>query len=118
MKQSREENLAHQKIWREKNRDKLKVSKKIYFQQNRKKCYATVKLWREKNPEKKHMIDVRRRERRFGVSYPTWWLCDVCSKPISGSDIQLDHNHLTGKFRSWLCKDCNHKEGVIRSCIK
>jgi len=51
------------------------------------------------------------REKKYGVRCPTWWLCDICSKPISlfKSEICLDHDHTTGKFRAWLCHGCNPK---------
>jgi hypothetical protein len=49
------------------------------------------------------------REAKFGVVYPTWWLCDCCSNPISyrKREIRLDHDHVTGLFRGWLCVYCN-----------
>src|SRR6266581_2094407 len=61
-------------------------------------------------------------ERKFNVSYPTWWLCDICSKPISAFKyhgeyqcaINLDHNHETGLFRSWLCFKCNSQLGWLQ----
>lgn len=42
-------------------------------------------------------------------------LCQICNKPekvkhrISGNVIALalDHDHKTGKFRGWLCSNCN-----------
>jgi len=59
-------------------------------------------------------------EKKFGVSYPTWWLCDICNKPIAlfKGEIMLDHDHITGLFRHWLCEICNTAEGQIRKYIK
>tara|TARA_B100000686_G_C16129532_1_gene636650 strand:- start:83 stop:436 length:354 start_codon:yes stop_codon:yes gene_type:complete len=38
-------------------------------------------------------------------------VCDCCGKiPDSNSfrnKLQLDHNHLTGEFRGWICDNCN-----------
>lgn len=52
---------------------------------------------------------------KFGVEYPTWWLCDICNMPISlcRSEIKLDHDHKTNKFRGWLCHSCNIMIGYI-----
>lgn len=57
------------------------------------------------------------REKKFGVSYPTWWLCDICSVPISFSkgEIHLDHDHKTNLFRSWLCRTCNLGVGYLNT---
>ncbi len=49
--------------------------------------------WNSANPDRnKYMREVQRKriEEKFGVSYPTWWLCDICSKPISGNKILRD----------------------------
>jgi hypothetical protein len=31
--------------------------------------------------------------------------CDCCGKPTNKHEF--DHDHNTGKFRGWVCKDCN-----------
>lgn len=33
--------------------------------------------------------------------------CEICQRPITGHQPQADHNHTTGKFRGWLCRQCN-----------
>jgi hypothetical protein len=47
--------------------------------------------------------------------------CECCGKTQNKS-LALDHCHITGKFRGWLCNSCNlalgaagdNKEGVIK----
>lgn len=35
-------------------------------------------------------------------------VCDICHKiPPNDKNWQLDHDHKTGEFSGWLCKDCN-----------
>lgn len=34
--------------------------------------------------------------------------CDVCGKPCK---TVFDHDHITGKFRGWLCPHCNSALG-------
>jgi hypothetical protein len=44
--------------------------------------------------------------------------CDNCSKDIiTTKTLQLDHCHLTGKFRGWLCKECNISLGNLGDSI-
>jgi len=35
--------------------------------------------------------------------------CEICGKESKRYD--LDHNHKTGKFRGWLCPQCNRSLG-------
>ena len=42
--------------------------------------------------------------------------CEVCK--ANGSDFKkglcFDHNHKTGKFRGWLCSNCNTALGLVK----
>lgn len=45
--------------------------------------------------------------------------CDSCSKDIiTTKTLQLDHCHHTGKFRGWLCKECNISLGNLGDSIE
>src|SRR5437899_3298426 len=57
---------------------------KLYINNNRVHLTKIVRDWNAK---------------KFGASYPTWWLCDLCNRPIFGKNLHLDHDHKTGKFR-------------------
>ena len=37
--------------------------------------------------------------------------CEVCGKD---GKIVYDHDHKTGKFRGWICEDCNKALGFAR----
>lgn len=80
---------------------------KAWYRKNRKVRRAYQSMW--------YRI---RQEKKFGVVYPTWWLCDLCSIPISRKDIQLDHDHETGRFRGWLCGVCNKFIGQVEKYSK
>lgn len=58
----------------------------------------------------------RARERQVeiaGRSRPT--TCEICGK---GGRICFDHDHLTGKFRGWLCVGCNVALGCVEDDIE
>lgn len=40
--------------------------------------------------------------------------CEVCGTEAKGRNMQWDHNHVTGKFRGWLCGHCNRAAGQAR----
>jgi hypothetical protein len=40
-------------------------------------------------------------------------ICEVCKQKGKGRNgITLDHDHKTGKFRGWLCSNCNTALGL------
>ena len=120
--------LAQHKKWRLKNSEKVKTYNRIwrekhsgYFKAWRLKNSEKVKAYdREqyrKNPERLKVLVKALREKKYGVSYPTWWLCDVCNIPISGFELCLDHNHKAGRFRGWVCRRHNTGLGSFHDSI-
>ena len=46
-------------------------------------------------------------------------ICEVCfSFKGRGKDIHFDHDHKTGKFRGWICVNCNHVLGAVCDDVK
>lgn len=53
-------------------------------------------------------------------------LCEICKQPETvlnkrtGKPIALsfDHDHITGKFRGFICVACNHGLGVFKDNIE
>lgn len=48
-------------------------------------------------------------------------VCDICgrTKEQEGKHISLDHCHITGNFRGWLCTACNggiNRKGNLLEC--
>jgi hypothetical protein len=40
-------------------------------------------------------------------------VCECCGKPSGARSLAIDHCHLTGKFRGWLCARCNTSIGDL-----
>jgi hypothetical protein len=40
--------------------------------------------------------------------------CEVCGQRRGEQELHLDHDHVTGSFRGWLCRNCNIALGVVR----
>lgn len=60
---------------------------------------------------------IRDRERRAG--YPPPERCEVCGglgggNRDGGSRLHFDHDHETGEFRGWLCRQCNMALGLLK----
>ena len=87
--------------------------------------------WAAANPEKKKLynsqyakahrprmneINKLSRWRREGIEFPTRAkpaVCDICNRKPSKRGLFLDHCHLTGMFRGWLCDSCNRAIGLL-----
>lgn len=39
--------------------------------------------------------------------------CYICGKNMSGKEIKVDHDHITGKVRKLLCHNCNTSLGLL-----
>lgn len=53
--------------------------------------------------------------RKHGYPEPTRpepHYCEVCGGRGKAS-VSLDHDHLTGMFRGWLCGNCNRALGLV-----
>lgn len=46
-------------------------------------------------------------------------VCDLCAKANkSGKSLHNDHDHITKKFRGWLCTRCNLSLGYFSDSIQ
>lgn len=63
------------------------------------------------------------RTRRYrGLPEPTRsapLVCECCGlPPPDGTQMCLDHDHVTGAFRGWLCMKCNVALGLLGDTIE
>lgn len=83
---------------------------------NRAKHNAIGRIYRKRHPEQ-----VKQWERKNkGLPAPTRPepdVCEGCKKPPGRKGICLDHDHITGVFRGWLCSKCNLGIGLLGDTI-
>lgn len=44
-------------------------------------------------------------------------VCEICERPPGKTGLQFDHDHKTGRFRGWICTNCNTTLGQVREDI-
>ena len=92
---------------------------KWHNEDNREKITEYRKNWSAS--KKEHLRAYNRKYRGLPDPtrpYPTDGLCEGCGCEVSMGSWNLDHDHETGLFRGWLCKNCNLAEGNIKSSCR
>jgi hypothetical protein len=80
------------------------------------------------NPGHKHALNrkylTKKRDLIRQPTRPEPKMCENCGRSQKGrGGLCLDHDHVTGKFRGWLCRPCNlaignlgdNREGLLRA---
>ena len=58
---------------------------------------------------------------RAGLPAPHWpptEFCECCGRERGKRAFALDHDHITGRFRGWLCGACNRGLGFLGDGIE
>lgn len=97
--------------WRAKNREKDREWHRAYYQANKEKRLENNRKWCLANPEKKRLSD-RRTKGLPDPTRPAPSCCECCGR-TQERHLELDHCHETGKFRGWLCIQCNTGIGKL-----
>ena len=72
-----------------------------------------------------HANDLRLRCKRHGISTAVFYQlveeqsgqCVICGAKLD-SDLQIDHDHQTGRVRGLLCRGCNTAIGLLHDSIE
>jgi len=98
---TKEARLRANKNWKARNPGKIKDMSRGYLKRNRVK-----------------MRDQHRKA--TGKPLPTRAepdVCECCGKKCEIGSLCLDHDHVTGAFRGWLCRKCNSGIGLLGDSI-
>jgi hypothetical protein len=105
-------NRASVRAWAGDNPEKTRDRHRSWYRQNRSKVRASALEWKARNPEK-----ARAQRRKYkGLPLPTRpepAFCECCGGLPGTYAMNLDHCHETGKFRGWLCGNCNSSIGKL-----
>jgi hypothetical protein len=66
--------------------------------------------------EKQGAVALSQRDRAALAGRPKPNNCEVCGQ--SGVPIFWDHDHTSGHFRGWICRDCNFALGFARDSVE
>lgn len=96
------------------NRDKILEAARKRHAANPEKGRAYARKWREANK-----ATVVERNRRYnGLPLPTRPVPELCEMNCGRKATHLDHDHITGKFRGWLCHKCNVGIGIFGDTLE
>jgi hypothetical protein len=113
--------------WQNENREKTRKVGRLSYKNNKEKRLINSHNWAKNNPEKVKLYG-RKSQGLPEAIRPCPENCEICGNPEtkkhkSGTlhELSLDHDHVTGSFRGWLCSSCNlglGKLGDRKECIQ
>ena len=91
------------------NKEQRSKYGKSHYIKHKKDIIARNKKYRKNNPDK-----IREQKRKAkGFPAPTRPMPEFCETDCGRKATCLDHDHITGKFRGWLCHPCNMAIGQL-----
>lgn len=89
--------------------EKYRADRRKYYAANAEKRRAARREWVTANREK-----VCKANRKYwGHPTPTRPMPELCERDCGRKAAHLDHCHITGAFRGWLCRRCNLGIGLL-----
>lgn len=105
--------------YRRNNREKILLREAAYRAKNKKsiKSKNLGYYYADKNKFRNRQLKAR-----YGISLDDYnnlvtkqnGVCKICEKTNGSQNLYVDHDHVTGKIRSLLCRSCNVGIGHFR----
>lgn len=119
--------------WAANNPEKVKIARNKWRSdpENRKKENAASRRWNHNNMDHRKLVRRKKDITKYGLTYEQYLTmkeaqndcCAICKKP-SYRDLDIDHNHKTGKVRQLLCSNhntliglCNESTEILEAII-
>lgn len=102
------------------HKEEIKRKSREYYHNNKETSRAVQRVGRLKFPRK---VKSSQLQIKYGITLEEYekkllaqnGQCQICQRPIPiGRNSHLDHDHLTGKLRDFLCRDCNFGLGRFK----
>lgn len=115
-----ERHKLHQSRWYEAHKDQAKAAARRWRETHREQANAASRRYMINNRES---ISARKRHRKYGLSVEAQkqlleqqgHACAICLTAFLGSsDQHVDHCHLTGAVRGFLCGPCNQAISLMK----
>jgi hypothetical protein len=120
LEEQQEKDRAYRRAYHIANRERVNARNAAYYAANREKMDAYRAGWRAKNISRVQKGHRKARHKMLGYPAPTRQVpsvCECCGKP-SEKFLDLDHCHISGEFRGWLCNRCNRGLGFFDDSIE
>lgn len=109
--------VASQKKWRDKNKDKVIEEKRLYYQNNKDEIKARTNAYYHDNTE---AVINYRLQKKYGIAKGEYdrmleaqnGRCAICKALPEKKRFAVDHDHVTGAIRKILCSKCNVMIGL------
>jgi len=97
--------------WRRANKPKVSAQNRRAYRAHTARDRARNRAWYVANRENLRI--------KNGLPEPTRPRpdrCELCGNTNGRKVLALDHCHVTGEFRGWLCSKCNASIGALGDC--
>lgn len=105
--------------WYYANKHRARDNNKKWSTENKIKINAAARSRRHRDLER-YRAKERREAGLPAPSRPCPEFCEACARPPNGPHkiLALDHCHITGAFRGWLCNRCNTAFGMLGDTLE
>ena len=86
------------------------------YQANKAKYRERTRRWLKSNPERARAMQLRAKYPTVPTHPEPDW-CECCGR-MPETALCFDHDHVTGKFRGWICSPCNRSIGQLGDSIE
>jgi hypothetical protein len=100
--------------------DCQQIANAAWAQRNPGEGLKRSRAWQKRHPERARANSLRSWRKNAGIpeaTRPCPQHCECCGTPLVKGKVHLDHDHVTGKFRGWLCNSCNLGIGALGDSI-